>query len=254
MEYCPDRLLRWNLWIAYNSRASPSTDIRLSNSIKIEEIRSLRKRQSQLLGYDNYVDMSMKTKMAHNSDNVKAFITTLHLKSKSSFDTNLKELSDFAQQSGSFEAERLELWDLPFWQRKLLKAKYQIEDNAIKQYFPLDAVLNGMFELCRNLFDIKIEEVIDSEFDGWHQDVRLFRILSAKHGIVGSFLLDPYLRINEKDTRALNELALVRCHSLETKPISYLITNLPKPLFKGHSTQLTFAQILVLFKQVVLII
>ena len=251
MEYCPDRLLRWNLWVAYNSRASPSNDSRLSNSINIEQIRSLRRKQSQVLGYENFAEMSMETKMAHNLDNVKAFITTLHIKNKPSFDFKLNELTDFAQKSGSFEADRLELWDLPYWQRKLLKTKYSIEDSAVKQHFPLDAVLKGMFELTESLFNVRIEEVSASQFESWHKDVRLFRILSEK-GLVGSFFFDPYTRINEKSPGSRNELALVKCDSLNTKPISYLISNLPKPLFTGHSTQLSFTQVLSLFKQVCL--
>ena len=251
MEYCPDRLLRWNLWIAYNSRASPANDSRFSNSIHIEKIRDFRRKEAQMLGYDNYVDMSMETKMAHSLDNVKAFITTLHIKSKSSFDANFKELSDFAKQSGSFEGDRLELWDIPYWQRKLLKDKYDTEDHEIQQYFPLKSVLNGMFQLTEDLFDIRIEEVESSQFDPWHKDVQLFRIIS-KNEIIGSFFFDPYARLNEKNSRAQNEFPLLKSKSLETKPISFLITNFPKPLFKGQSTQLSFAQILVLFKQVVL--
>jgi oligopeptidase A len=249
MEYCPDRLLRWNLWMAYNSRASPATDPRLSNSVNIEEIRSLRKKQAQLLGYENYVELSMETKMARNVQNVKAMISTLHSKSKSAFDNNMKELTNFALER-NFESEKLELWDLPYWQRKLLKSKYSIEDTLIRQYFPLNSVINGMFKLAEKLFHIKIEEVLSGQFDSWHKDVKLFRILSAKSGIIASFFFDPYARINEKSVGAWNDMSLPRCDSLKTKPLSCFITNLPKPLINGQSTQLSFTQILLLFKQV----
>lgn len=250
MEYCPDRVLRWNLWVAYNSRASPALDSRLSNSINIEQIRSLRKKQAQVLGYDNYVELSMETKMAKNINNVKALISTLHSKSKVAFDNSLKELTDFAQQSGSFESQKLELWDLPYWQRKLLKDKYSIEDSVIKQYFTLDSVLIGLFELVHKLFDIRIEEVVSGQFDPWHKDVKLFRILSAKNGIIGSFFFDPYSRLNEKSDGVWNDFPLSRCDFLNIKPLSYFIMNLPKPLISGQSVQLSFTQVLALFKQV----
>ncbi|CAG2166855.1 unnamed protein product [Oppiella nova] len=250
MEYCPDRSLRWNLWLAYNSRSSPSNDRRISNSIPIENIRALRRKQAQVLGYENYVELSLETKMARTVDNVRTFVSTLHTKSKHAFDANFKELTEFAEHSGSHESgAKLELWDLPYWQRKLLKSKYSIEDTRVKQYFPLSAVLNGMFRLAENLFDVKVEEVPTDRFESWHKDVLFFRILSPKQGIVGSFYLDPYARVNQKSRFSYNELSLNRCHSLQTKPISCLIANFAEPLISGQSTQLSFAQIISLFKQ-----
>ncbi|XP_054168272.1 uncharacterized protein LOC128965586 [Oppia nitens] len=254
MEYCPDRLLRWNLWIAYNSRGSPLNDSRLSNSVCIEKIRGLRRNEAQVLGYDNYVELSMETKMARNLENVKNFITTLHSKSKLAFDANLKELNEFARNSGSFDADKVELWDLPYWQRKLLKSTYDIEDTTVKQYFTTDSVFNGLFNLAERLFNIKIEEVMKPQFNGWHEDVRLFRILSPNTGIVASFLLDPYSRLNSKKNMSYVELALNHCHSQQTKPMSFFITNFDKPLVKGQSTQLSFSQIIILFKQFGLIL
>ncbi|CAG2117991.1 unnamed protein product, partial [Medioppia subpectinata] len=243
MEYCPDRALRYNLWCAYNSRAAPGNDRKISNSIIIENIRFHRKQQAKVLGFENYIDLSMETKMAHNLDNVRTFISTLHTKSKPAFDANLKELTDFARESGSHEGEKLELWDLPYWQRKLLKVKYSIEDSAVKQYFPLNAVLDGMFGLAERLFDIKIERVM--KVDAWHKDVQLFRIMSTNTGaIVGSFYFDPYCRLNHKTSTSYNELALNQYNLLSTKSVSYLITNFAEPVIDGQSTQLSFSQII----------
>jgi oligopeptidase A len=103
MQYCPMRELRWNLWQASVRRCSNEGERELNNSVHIELLRSLRKDQAKLIGFESYTDMSMQTKMAGKVDTVKAMIATLLLKGASLSDQNLKfsKLSAFFSQTGS---------------------------------------------------------------------------------------------------------------------------------------------------------
>lgn len=247
MEYCPDRMLRWNLWQAYNSRASPLVDPKISNSLHIEEIRSARKKMAQTLGFENYAELSMQTKMAGSIENVKSMINTLHSKSAPKFQECLTNLSDFAEKSGE-KLGQLQLWDLPFWQRKLLKSQYCLDDATIKSFFPLSSVLDGMFQLAQRLFSIKIEEVSNKNFDPWHPDVKLFRILTKK-GVSAHFLFDPFSR-NDKLEGSWIENTLSLSDSLKTKPLAYFVMNLSKTSNEKH-VLLSFNDVLILFKEVI---
>lgn len=143
MQYCPDSLLRWNVWKAYRSRGSPGQDKDLTTSLHLEEIRFARRDQVKLLGYSSFADMSMETKMAGSVKTVKKMIDSLaemgnHIfvsntdfdhKSyilNSVFPLHLKEiadLQDFAHSRG-FEGN-LEMWDIDYWRRKQKTALFK---------------------------------------------------------------------------------------------------------------------------------
>lgn len=135
MQYCPMRELRWNLWQASVRRCSNEGDRELNTSVHIETLRSLRKDQAKLIGFESYTDMSMETKMAGKVDTVKAMIATLLLNgkilgwyklryiinypyflAKPAQDEEISILRKFAQERG-FEGELMP-WDIAYWKRK----------------------------------------------------------------------------------------------------------------------------------------
>lgn len=77
MQYCPDSLLRWNVWKAHRSRGSPGQNKDVTTSLHLEEIRFARRDQVKLLGYSSFADMSMETKMAGSINTVKNMIESL---------------------------------------------------------------------------------------------------------------------------------------------------------------------------------
>ncbi|GIX73647.1 oligopeptidase A [Caerostris extrusa] len=203
LKYCDNRLLRWNVYYANNVRASSTSGQDLNNSIEIEEIRHQRSELARVLGYKSFAEMSMSTKMAGSIENVLEMLTTLHIKSQDSTFKEIRELQDFANKNGFQDS--LQLWDIPYYQRLHKEELFNIDDDVVRQYFPLQAVLEGVFNLCQNLFNITIKEC-DEKIEAWHADVKFYKIFDASGKEIASFYLDPYSRSEEKLSGSLMEI------------------------------------------------
>ncbi|XP_054718901.1 uncharacterized protein LOC129228257 [Uloborus diversus] len=244
MEYCDNRLLRWNAWFANHIRATSTSD-ELNNSLEIEEIRHQRTNLAKLLGFDTYAELSMKTKMAGSVENVMELITTLHVKSK---DVTLKEietLEEFANANGF--ADKLQPWDIPFWQRLHKEELFNVEEATVRQYFPLPVVLEGIFGLIKKLFGITIQEAKEN-VDVWHEDVSYYKVTDESGKEIASFYMDPYMRVDEKMRGAWLEVGRNRSDVYGSEPLSYLVFNFHPPSF-GKPSLLSFSDLKVLFKK-----
>lgn len=239
MECCPDREIRWNVWQAMVSRGSGYSDRELETSTHIEQIRSLRRDQAKLLGYESYADMSMETKMASSVQHVHSLISQLHEHAAPAQQRELESLTMFAQESG-FGHDRLELWDVPYWRRKQRQVLFGFVEADYRHYFPLDNVLNGLWSLCNKLFGVDIKQRIGADAAStWHKDVRLFDVFDSGAGVepIGSFYLDPYVRSGEKprltQPNASSASWMVGIQSgsgvTQSKPLAALVFNLPSP-------------------------
>ena len=251
IENCPDRILRWNVWQAYNTRSSGYADKNLSNSIHIEEIRFLRHTQANLLGFKSFVDMSMETKMAGNVEHVRQMIGNLLDYSRPAQETEIKQLQQFAE-GGGFKGN-LELYDIPYWKRKQLKSAYNYDDEVIREYFPLPNVLSGLFDISEKLFQIKIVERT-SDVDTWQEDVKFYDVFDVSHdgssaNPIAGFYLDLYSREDEK-TRVQGQMVGVRnrCRISDNVPLSALMFNFPIPLY-GKPSLLQFNDVQTLFSK-----
>lgn len=244
MEYCGDRLLRWNLWRANVIKASTSSGVHLDNSLNVEEIRFARHDLANLLGLKNFVELSMKTKMAGSYENVMSMINTLHTKSKDTTKEELEELQTFATENG-FE-HKLELWDVPYWQRRHKEELFGLDEASVRQYFPLPTVLKGLFNFCEMLFGIKIQEVTGVE--KWHEDVSCYHIYDRNDKYVASFYLDPYARPGSKLKGAWMEVGRSKCEAVGSDPLSYLILSFPPPE-SGKPSLLSFSDLHILLQK-----
>lgn len=195
MEYCPIRELRWNAWQANVRRSSNSGDRAVETSTNIEELRSLRGKQAKLLGFENFAELSMKTKMAGNVENVQKMLERLLRKAYPAQEREVHDLQKFAVDRG-FEGS-LELWDIPYWKRKQLRTLYSFDEEEVKEYFPFPHVLQELFALFQRLFGVDI--VQEKNENVWHPDVQFFNIFDVKSSKpIASFFLDPYARSGEK--------------------------------------------------------
>ncbi|XP_055940252.1 uncharacterized protein LOC129969627 [Argiope bruennichi] len=245
LKYCDNRLSRWNAYYAYNVRASSISGQELNNSIEIEEIRYQRSELAQLLGYKTFAELSMKTKMAGTVDNVLEMITTLHVKSKKATAKEIEELQTFANKCG-FQ-DTLQLWDIPYYQRLHKEELFNIDDDVVRQYFPLPAVLEGLFSICNKLFDITIKEH-QEEVDTWHDDVKFYKIFDAAGKEIASFYLDPYSRSPEKIPGSWMEIGRNRSDVIGSDPLAYLIFNFYPPSY-GKPSLLSFDDLKLLMKK-----
>lgn len=229
MTYADDRELRREMYSAYVTRASdegPNAG-QWDNGPIMEQILSLRHEMAQLLGFDNYAEYSLATKMATSTDQVIGFLDDLAQRSLPIAKKELAELREFAQQHDG--SDELEAWDVTYYSEKLRQHQYAISQEDVKPYFPADRVILGMFDTVNRLFGIKVTQL--SDIDTWHADVMFFEIHDKNGQLRGQFYLDMYAR-SQKRGGAWMDDCICR-HSDAGKiqhPVAYLVCNFTPPI------------------------
>jgi oligopeptidase A len=229
MTYANDRELREEIHNAYVTRASdqgPNAG-RWDNSRIMEEILALRHEKAQLLGYNNFAELSLATKMAPDTDAVVGFLKELAIKSKPIAQRDFEELQAFANRE--LGLADVQPWDLLYVSEKLRQNKYAISQEELKAYFPEPKVVSGLFEIVKRLYGLDICEVRDVET--WHKDVRFYEIKDQQGQLRGQFFLDLYARPNKRGGAWMAECQCRR--KTETgiqTPVAYLTCNFTPPV------------------------
>ena len=153
LKYSQRRDLREQVYRAQVGRASSGE---LSNLPLIEQILSLKLRQAQLLGYANWAEVSLASKMANSVAEVEQLLEELRAAAYPVAQAELAQLRACAQRHGCPEAEDFKPWDVSYWSELLRQESFELDSEALRPYFPLDQVLQGLFQLCQRLFDIRI--------------------------------------------------------------------------------------------------
>ena len=243
MRSCNDRSIRKKFFDHYNQRCHKKH----ANSVLVEEIRGIRKDYSLFLGYDNFVALSMETKMAGFVSNARAMLNTMHMRCQTGLQRDLKLLTEFAVSHSQGQVDDLRLWDLDYYQQQFMQTTATTEAaKAMQANFPLDSVLKAICDLCSRLFQVDIVES-EQQFPSWHPSVRLFDVFTP-NGFHGSFYLDPFARSGKRlPVFAQTHFLLSRSDILGVKPVSALVLSLPAPIGQGQATQLTLADVVRLF-------
>lgn len=246
MTYADQRELREEVYTAYSTRASeqgPNAN-QFDNTEVITQTLNLRQELSQLLDYANYSELSLATKMAESTEQVLTFLEDLAQRSKPFAERDLNELRAYAAEQGCAD---LQSWDLGYYSEKLREQRYSISEEVIRQYFPINKVLGGLFELVERLFAIQIHE--EQAFERWHPDVRLFTI--SEYGQpIGRFYFDLYARANKRGG-AWMDGARDRFRNSENElvlPVAYLVCNFT-PAVGEHPALLTHDEVTTLFHE-----
>ncbi len=230
ITYADDRSLREEMYTAYATRASdlgPNAG-QFDNSALMDEILALRHELAQLLGYANYAERSLVTKMAHSTQQVFGFLHDLAKRSKSTAQKEFAELTAYAKEHHGITP--LQSWDISYYSEKLRQHQYAITDEELKPYFPENRVLPGMFAIVQRLYGITISAV--AGVDSWHPDVRFYEIHDEQHQLRGQFYLDLYAREKKRGGAWMDDCrGRHRFHNntLQT-PVAYLTCNLTPPL------------------------
>ncbi|MGE6263733.1 oligopeptidase A [Aeromonas media] len=248
MMYADNRALRAELYEAFTTRASdqgPSAG-KWDNSAIMSELLTLRRELAQLLGFANYAELSLATKMADKPEQVVNFLTDLAAKSLPQGKAELEEIRAFAaEQHGQSE---LAAWDLAYYAEKLKQHKFSISDEQLRPYFPASKVVKGLFEVVRRVFGIKVRERLG--IDTWHPDVRFYDIFDAEDELRGSFYLDLYAR-EHKQGGAWMDVCLGRRYRQDgslQKPVAYLTCNFNGPV-DGKPALFTHNEVVTLFHE-----
>ncbi|OOZ41228.1 oligopeptidase A [Solemya pervernicosa gill symbiont] len=229
ITYADNRDLRRELYTAYVTRASDEGPHagQWDNSELMEQILALRHEAAQLLGFANYAERSLATKMATNPEQVLQFLNDLAERSLPMARHDLDEVRIFARNQHGMEG--LEAWDIPYYSEKLRQHKYAVSQEELKPYFPEDRVLKGMFFVIERLYGLSVEEQHDIET--WHKDVRFFDIRSEQGELRGQFYLDLYARTNKRGGAWMDECISrhLTADGLQT-PVAYLTCNFTAPI------------------------
>ena len=247
MTYATDRALREEVYTAFCTRASdqgPNAG-KLDNGPIIDEILTLRQELAELLGFANYAELSLATKMADSTDQVLGFLRDLGQRSKSYAEEDLSALRAFAAEQGCSD---LQPWDLGHYSEKLLQHRYAISQEVLRPYFPVNTVIKGMFGIVQKLYGIELREV--EQFERWHADARLFEV--TEHGeVIGRFFLDLYARSHKRGGAWMDgcrDRRLLPSGELQ-RPIAYLVCNFTPPGSGGKPALLTHDEVTTLFHE-----
>jgi oligopeptidase A len=191
MTYLDDARIREEVWRAYNTRAASGAH---DNRTLIVKILRLRNEKARLLGFRDFADLALDDRMAHKGDAAQKFLDDLRVKTGRRFGEENAELTAFAKRP-------LEPWDIAYWAEKQRAALYDFDEEALRPYFPLERVVNGMFEIFGRVFGIRVAE--EKGVPAWDPEVRCYAIQDAAAGqthgqTLGSFYADWYPRENKR--------------------------------------------------------
>ena len=229
MTFADSAELRAEMYEAFATRASDQGphNKQYDNSTILNEILSLRAEKAQLLGFDNYAQLSVVSKMVESPQQVTGFLQELATKSLPAAKADMQELKQFV--ADTYNVSELHAWDIGYYSDKLKKAKYDISEEELKPYFPANVAIPGMFKVVGRLFGLQIEKI-----DGvsvWHDDVDFYQIKDAQGKIRGEFYQDTYARENKRGGAWMDVCVSRRRIGNDIQiPIAYLTCNLTPPV------------------------
>ncbi|KAL9232061.1 hypothetical protein vseg_007208 [Gypsophila vaccaria] len=249
MQHAKKRELREEVYRAYIALASTGE---LDNTLIIEKILKLRLEKSKILGYSNYAEVSMATKMA-TVDQAKGLIEKLRVSSWDAAVREMEDLKKYAAAKGAVEANDLNHWDINFWSERIRESCCDINEEELRPYLSLSNVMDGLFSITKMLFDVEIVAA-DGQAPVWNEDVRFYCVKNPDGNTIAYFYLDPYSRPSEKRGGAWVSLVAGRSRSLSCDgtscrlPIVNVVCNQTPPLGDKPSL-MTFREVETIFHE-----
>jgi oligopeptidase A len=241
MTHAHDRRLREKMYRAWATRGSDQGDNpEWDNSDNIASILSLRHEAANLIGFQNYADYSLATKMAGSTDEVLGFLRELCARSRAAAERELSDLQNFAGMD-------LAPWDLTFWLEKFKQARFSVSIEDLCQYFPSSTVVNGLFDLAARLYGVELAPQADVPV--WHDDATYFNINNSDGELIGGFYIDLYARSGKRNGAWIDEcIGRQQLNGELALPVGYLVCNFPPSDDTGLSL-LTHDDVVTLFHE-----
>ncbi|MGH8505521.1 MAG: M3 family metallopeptidase [Stenotrophobium sp.] len=247
VTYSSNRELRQELYTAYATRASDQGPLagQHDNSALMTEILALRHEEARLLGFANFAEFSLATKMAESPGEVEHFLLDLAQRARAGAQHELDELKNFACDRDGLED--FQPWDSAYYAEKLKEEKLGLSEEELRPYFPAPQVIRGMFDLVQKLYGVRIEAA--PGIACWHPDVTTYAVKNAQGETFALFYLDPYARQDKRSGAWMDE-CLVRRRTPQglQKPAAYLTCNFTPPA-PGNPALLTHDEVLTLFHE-----
>ncbi|WP_299834409.1 M3 family metallopeptidase [uncultured Tenacibaculum sp.] len=243
MTYADNRELRKKLSIAMGKKGFQ--DNKNNNEKIVLEIVELRHQRAQLLGYDSHAHFVLEERMAESPEKVLSFLNDLLAKAKPAAEREFKNLESYAKKLDNID--RLEKWDGSYYSEKLKKDLFDLDQEALKPYFKLENVIDGVFEISNRLFDLNFEE-IDS-IDKYHEDVKTYKVTNSKGEFISHFYADFHPRPGKRNGAWMTSYKSQQIkEELNDRPQVSIVCNFTKPT-ETKPSLLTFNEVTTLFHE-----
>ena len=206
LTYAEDRSLRAELWRAYNRRATSGAH---DNAPLIRRILELRAQRAALLGFQDFSDLTLEDRMARTGAQAASFVADLETRSGDCFAREREALLSFARDDAADPALELEPWDVSFYAERLRRHRYDFDGEALRPYFALPSVLQGMFDLVERLYGVTVHPC--ESLRAWHPSVRTFELRDGdgdRPRVLGRFFADLHPRDEKRGGAWMHGLSL----------------------------------------------
>lgn len=243
MMYAKNGQLRQELSLAFGSRAFKNNEY--NNTEIVKKIVQLREEKAMLLGYKNHADFTLEERMAGSAQTVFSFLDDLLKKAKPSAIEEFEELQTYAKKIDGIE--KLNRWDLSYYNEKLKKERFSIDDEILKPYFKLENCVNGMFEVANRLYDLVFTERKDIPV--YHKEVTTYEVTDTNGKFIGVFYADFFPREGKRAGAWMTSYkGQSNVNGNEQRPHISIVCNFTKPTASKPSL-LTFNELTTLFHE-----
>lgn len=243
MTYSAHREYRRQMWTAFSTRGFRKNDN--NNEDIVKRIAGLRTKRAKLLGFTSHAAFVLAERMAKNPETVLSFLEDLKVKALPAAKRDVAEVEAFAKKSDNID--QLQRWDFAYYSEKLKKEKFEIDDEALKPYFPLEQVLNGAFTVADKLYGIRFEKKTDIPV--YHPDVRTYEVLNPDGSHLAVFYADFHPRKGKRNGAWMTSYGSQYQHEgTEHRPHVSIVCNFSKPT-KTKPSLLTFQEVTTLFHE-----
>ena len=253
MTHADDRNLRETLYRAYVTRGSEfdeHTNAKgqsLNNANIMSEILQLREQKARLLGFHNYAEVSLSTKMADSVAEVETFLRDLAVQATPTAAQDLAQLQKYAQDYG---IEDLQPWDSAYIAEKVKQSEFSLSQEEIRPYFPLPKVISGLFAIVERLYGIKVQEQNES-VSRWHDEVRFYQLFDADDNLLGGFYFDLFARSGKRGGAWMSGFQSRYSYEEQNHqqlPVCFMVGNFT-PALDGKPSLLTHDEVVTLFHE-----
>lgn len=254
MTYADNAGLREEMYRAFATRASDQAIAaepgKWDNHGTIRDILQLRQEMASLLGYENYAALSVARKMAKSVDQVNTFLDDLTRYSRPAAQREFQGLCDFARSHHG--VEKLNAWDVSYYSEKLRKQNYDISQDELRAWFPLDKVRQGLFAIVQTLYGVQVER--DFGAGVWGPAVEFYNI-RRDGDIVARFYFDLFTREGKRggawmaDCRSRRLITANGTAVQQQLPVAYLVCNFAPPADDNTPALLTHNDVTTLFHE-----
>lgn len=239
MKYCKCRELRKRMYMAYNTQCTHEDE--LNNFEIVKQLVNTRMELAHLLGYSNYAEYVLKKRMAENSSKVYTLLEELIAAYKPVAIEEVEEVKQLAQKMEGADFELMP-WDFSYYSEKLKNEKYQFDEEELRPYFELNAVIDGVFGLATRLYGLTFHE--NTEIPVYHPDVKAYEVFDEDGSFLAVLYADFHPRAGKRSGAWMTSYKeqWIDSDGMNSRPHVAVVMNFTKPT-ADKPALLTFSEV-----------